>query len=369
VSKTDPKHWGVSKDEWAKSTTGCFALRVSRVIEETHDSRSIVLEVPSELAGSFAYQAGQFLSFKIPFEGMVLTRSYSLSSSPDVDHAHKVTIKRVDDGRVSNWMNDHVEEGDTLMVTPPGGLFVLTEADRKIVLFGGGSGITPIISIVKTALIKTRRQIKLVYANRDKRSVIFQKELDALVSSHPDRLEVVHSLDDESGFLDLHRVKQIVHQDVHADFYLCGPGIFMSTVEEALRELRVDPSLLHVERFVSPLDPDRQEEAPEAGPEAAAEPAAVADAPSKIVVVLDGTRHEIAYEPGEKLLAAARRAGLDPPFSCEEGYCSCCMAKLVAGDVKMDVNQCLTPELLEEGWVLTCQGRCAAGPVEVEYPD
>ena len=172
---------GVSDAEWREDTRYCHALRVVRVVRETHDAMSIVFEVPPELREEFRYQAGQFLSFKVPYEGRVLVRSYSLSSSPDVDREHKVTVKRVDDGRVSNWMNDRVRAGSRLVVVPPAGLFVLdSRSERDLVLWSGGSGITPCISIIKSALATSRRRMLLVYANRDERSVIFRDELETL---------------------------------------------------------------------------------------------------------------------------------------------------------------------------------------------
>jgi len=127
----DPKAAGVSEEEWQQATASCVVLRVSRIVEETHDARSIVFEIPDDLRERFRYKAGQFLSFKVPFEGSVLTRSYSLSSSPDVDSEHKVTIKRVDDGRVSNLLNDEVSVGTALRVVPPAGLFVLNDRDSR----------------------------------------------------------------------------------------------------------------------------------------------------------------------------------------------------------------------------------------------
>jgi 3-ketosteroid 9alpha-monooxygenase subunit B len=277
-------------------------------------------------------------------------------------------VKRVDDGRVSNWINDVVEAGDTLMVTPPAGFFVLSGAPRRIVLFAGGSGITPVISIIKSALATTGARVKLVYANRDARSIIFEAELAELARRHAGRFELVHSLDDAVGFLDLQGVKRHVGGDLDAEFYLCGPGIFMATVEEALRELSVPHERIHVERFVSPPDPDHVPAAEEDAPDAAAA-AADPETPTEITVVLDGQSHTVPYEKGERVLHAARRAGLEPPFSCEEGYCSCCMARLASGVVEMAANDCLTPELLEEGWVLTCQSRCVSGDVRIEYPD
>jgi 3-ketosteroid 9alpha-monooxygenase subunit B len=335
---------------------------VARVIDETHDARSFVLEVPPELAGRFRYRAGQFLSFKVPHAGKVLTRSYSLSSSPECDREHKITVKRVDGGRVSHWMNDAVRPGDVLRATPPAGLFVLNDKRRRIVFLAGGSGITPVISLIKTALATTDRRLDLIYANRDARSIIFQAELEALRERSSGRLAVIHSLDDRDGFLDVDRVKHLVVDAIEADFYLCGPGPFMDTIERALAALHVPSEQVHIERFVSPTDPDEMlrevtTSAPDEG------------VPEAITIVLDGVAHQVAYRPGERVLEAARRAGLDPPFSCEEGYCSCCMAKLVRGRVKMAANDCLTPDLLAEGWVLTCQSECVSQHVHIEYPE
>ena len=360
----DPQRAGVSEAEWRAHVESCHELTVAKVIEETYVSRSIILEIPPALEDTFRYKAGQFLSFKIPYEGHVLVRSYSLASSPDTDTVHKVTVKRVDDGRISNLFNDTLKPGDPLMVVPPAGFFVLKEQTRPIVLFAGGSGITPVIAIIKSALATTQRALKLVYANRDRRSIIFDAELNELASSHPGRLEITHSLDDTDGFLTAERAMALVGAERHADFYLCGPSVFMDVVEGALHDRDIDRSMIHIERFISPPDHFDDVKTPDAGA-----PAETGESPSAVTVAVDGNTTEVAYESGESILVAARRAGLDPPFSCEEGYCSCCMAKLVSGEVKMEVNDCLTEDLLEEGWVLTCQARCVSGPVKVEYPD
>ena len=346
----------VPESVWRDATISCHPLRVGEVIRETRDANSVVLEVPDELTPLFRYQPGQFLSFKIPVQGMVLTRSYSLASSPDCDEKLKFTVKRVDDGRVSNWINDSVKPGDTLMVTPPAGLFVLGASSGRMLLFAGGSGITPVISIIKSALATTQRSMKLVYANRDAQSIIFQAELEALAAGSGGRFELVHSLDDVAGFLDLDAVKRDVGGDVDADFYLCGPGAFMATVEEALRELEVDPARIHIERFVSPPDPDHLPAAEEDTPDTAAAAGDEAT-PTSVTVLLDGETHDVPYEKGERILHAARRAGLEPPFSCEEGYCSCCMAKLISGEVEMP---CLSrPDVtFTPGW---CPGICRPG--------
>jgi 3-ketosteroid 9alpha-monooxygenase subunit B len=360
-STIDPSSAGVSSAAWREATASCHALRVARIVAETHDAISIVFDVPPALAPVFRYRAGQFLTFKVPFQGRVLARSYSLSSSPDADAELKVTVKRVLHGRISNWMNDSVRAGSELMVVPPAGHFVLDPAaSRDILLFSGGSGITPCISLIKSALATTRRRMRLVYANRDARSVIFAAELAALAAKHPERLEVIHSLDAERGFLGEADVAQALDARLDRDFYLCGPAAFMDTVEQALRGRGVARERIHIERFVSPPDHDAAPESP---------PAAGEVAPRSITVVVRGQAREIPYEPGERVLHAARRAGLEPPFSCEEGYCSCCMAKLLSGRVEMAANDCLTPDLLAEGWVLTCQSRCVSEDVRIEYPD
>ena len=361
MSLCDPKSAGVSEAVWAEATRSCHRLRVARVVEETHDARSLVLEIPPSLEGAFRYRAGQFLSFKLPWQGQVLTRSYSLASCPDCEREHKVAVKRVAGGRISNLLNDAVRAGDELMVTPPAGHFVLSPRECPILFFAGGSGITPVISLIKSALLRSARRMHLVYANRDERSIVFDAELRALAAKHPERLRITHSLDDRDGFLDVARARSLAGLELDRDCHLCGPAAFMDVAEQALREIGIARERVFVERFISPSEhaPVGETPAPIAGEEV----------PERITLVLDGVSHEVPYQPGERVLAAARRAGLSPPFSCEEGYCSCCMAKLTQGRVEMSANDCLTPELLDEGWVLTCQARCVSKPIRIEYPD
>lgn len=339
-------------------------LRVREIIRETADSCSIVFEIPEDLHERFRYKAGQFLTLQIPYDGKTLSRCYSLASSPDTDTIHKVTVKRVDDGRISNWVNDNLREGDILRVLPPGGLFVLGGHDNPLFMFGGGSGITPIISIIKSALATTRRSITLVYANRDEQAIIFKAELDRLLADYPGRLEVVHSLDSIDGFLTLERVSELVAGSAGAEFYVCGPGPFMEVVEQAVAAAGVPAERIHVERFVSPPDPEQRAQA-------AAVSIAVAETevPRTITVYLDGKTHEIPYEAGQTVLLAAQKAGLEPPFSCTDGFCGCCMAKVALGSVDMINNDFLSKKEIQQGWVLTCQSVPKGGPTKIEYPD
>lgn len=339
-------------------------LEVAEVIEETEDARSIVLRVPDALKPLFDYQAGQFLTFEIPWQDFTIRRCYSLSSAPGLDPALKVTVKRVEGGRMSNWVADHLKPGDTLRVSTPEGRFLLNEdaGDADLNLYGGGSGITPLMSLAKTALARTDRNVKLVYANRDASSVIFHEELRALEAQYPGRFAVHHHLDGESGFLSLEDVRSTFFGREAGEFYVCGPGPFMDLVEEALVSIDVPLAHQHFERFVSPLDPDRRE-----AEEMAADLDA-AEVPDFFVIKLDGRKHTVPYERGQTLLAAAKKAGVNPPSSCEDGFCGSCMAQHVQGDLQMRSHKALTDSEVAQGRVLLCQSvPTSAQPVLVDY--
>ncbi len=335
-------------------------LRVARVIDETHDSRSIVFDIPEHLAHVFTYRAGQFLTLEVPHDGLRLRRCYSLASAPEIDREHKVTVKRVAGGRVSNWLHDGVRAGDVISVLPPEGRFVLSATPHtgELVLFGGGSGITPVISLLKSALATTTRPVRMVYANRDERSIIFRAELDELAARHPERVRITHRLDDRDGFLRAEDVGALVHEG--ADYYLCGPGPFMDTVEKALLDAQVARERIHVERFVSPPDP-KKDHAP------APTVAVVGDVPAAIAVDLNGQQHEVPYAPGRTILQVVRDAGLDAPYSCEEGFCGCCAALLLEGKVSMDADDALTAADKARGVVLTCQSRPLGSKCSIRF--
>ncbi|HEY6318939.1 MAG TPA: ferredoxin--NADP reductase [Acidimicrobiia bacterium] len=328
------------------------SLAVADVVEETADTRSFVLDIPSGLDATFAYAAGQFCTFRAALDGEPVVRCYSMSSSPETGDPFTTTVKRVPGGRMSNWMNDALRAGDTIEVLRPTGLFVLREREEPLVAFAGGSGITPVISIIKTALATTGRQILLVYANRSDDSVIFADELDRLRSSAAGRLSIHHHLDSERGFLDADRCASLVGDAADADFYICGPSPYMDTVEAGLSSLGVGHGQRFIERFVlsepAPTDP--------------------ADSSTHSVVIrLAGRETTVRYQAGDTVLEAARRGGLQPPFSCEQGNCATCMAHLHEGLATMPVNTALTPDEVEAGWVLTCQALPTSPSLVVDY--
>jgi ferredoxin-NADP reductase len=322
---------------------GFHPVRITRIIEETPDARTYVLDVP------FGYRAGQFLTFRV----CGTLRSYSMSSSPDTDGELMATVKRVPGGVVSNWMHDHLAPGDVVEVTRPAGVFCLRETPAPLVAFCGGSGITPVMSLAKSALATTGRRVRVLAANRDAGSVIFAATLAELAGRHPDRFEVRHHLDVERGFIAGSGVREFAGQDRDADFYLCGPEPFMDLAERALLAHGADASQIFVERFDrAPSEPSEREEKE-----------------GTVTIVLAGKRHTVPQHSGETLLESARRAGLSPPFSCEAGNCATCIAQITEGEAKMRANNALDDDEIAEGWVLTCQGEPVTPAVTVVYED
>ncbi len=330
-------------------------LTVLDVVHETGDAHSVVFEKPDGVT----YRPGQFLTLRLPWEGGYVARCYSLSSAPGVDDHLKVTVKRVKDGRGSNWVCDTVLAGHEIDVLAPSGTFTPRSLDTDLLLLAGGSGVTPVMSIIKSALATGTGRMLLVYANRDEQSVIFHRELRELVAAHPDRLVVLHWLETVQGLPSLKPLQEIVRPWAHAEAFICGPAPFMDCAADALKELGVGRDRIHIERFTSLAgDP---------WTEADAAPAVAGEATAALVVELDGETHELAWPVGQKLLDVLLDKGLDAPYSCREGACSACGLKLVEGEVSMDNNSVLEQEDLDEGWRLACQSRPVSDAVTVSY--
>lgn len=347
-------------------------LRVAEVIAESADARSFVFELPEALREAFAYRPGQFLTLRLPYGEASLQRCYSLSSAPGVDAAPKITVKRVRDGRASNWLCDAVQRGDELDVMAPAGVFSPRSLDDDLLFFAGGSGITPVLSIVKAALIGGRGMLTLIYANRDEASVIFGAQLRELAQRHPGRLRVIHWLDSVQGVPQQRHLEELARPWSRQESFICGPALFMESALAAMLALGLPRSKVHVERFASLPDlPARAEAKALASRGVAAPPGSVAPAAvaAEVEAVLDGCATRFACEPGELLIDAMQRAGVEPPNSCRSGLCGACMCRVESGSVTLTTNGVLDEEELAEGWTLACSATPASAMLRVVFPD
>jgi len=356
-------------------------LRVSEVVAETADAVSLTLRVPPELSSRYAYRPGQFLTLRIPGpDGGGLARCYSLSSSPHDGTDLTVTVKRVAEGRGSNWLCDQVEVGVELDTLPPAGTFTPRSVDHDLLLVAAGSGITPVMSILRAVLAGGRGRLALLYANRDERSVIFADELRELSSAHPDRLVVLHWLESLQGLPTRAALAAVARPFADREVFLCGPTPFMDAMTHALRDLEVPRKRLHIERFVSLTEDPFEGLAPGTaevfeglapGSSSSAEepepPDGASGVDSSVEVELDGEHHTFRWPAGTLLLDLLRERGLDAPFSCREGACSACACRVTAGEVKMRRNEVLDQTDLDEGYVLACQALPITDSVSVSY--
>ena len=350
-----------------------YTLRVADILAETEEANSIRFEVPEELKEAFRFKAGQHLSVRADIGGEEVRRNYSLCVAPDEDQL-KVTVKRISGGVFSNWVGDNLKAGDTLDVMSPHGSFTVEfdpKARRRYVAFAGGSGITPVMSLIKTALkTEPESRFALFYGNRDSNSVIFLEQLAALKNRYLGRFELYHFLSDEEGDVDLfngmldretceealdHLVDEV--KDVDA-WFICGPGPMMDAAEAALKDRGVAKDRIHIERFL-------------AGRPSAALAAQMAQLQEKaagltLSVTLDGRTRKVEFSEAN-ILDSAREAGLPAPFACKAGVCATCRAKVTKGKVEMAARYGLTDEEVAAGYVLTCQSVPVGEGVAVDY--
>lgn len=324
-------------------------LTLKSVHDETADARSFVFVPPRGSEDFYRYKSGQFLTFRIPHEGGVIERSYSFSSARCCDPDLTICVKRVPDGRGSNWMHDRLQVGAKIEATEPAGRFVLRDGEQPVFLLAGGSGITPCLSLIKTLLFETDRTAKLVYANRDAASIIYRSALDELAARFPKRLVVDHWCDDISGFMKAADIVDTISGWETADIYICGPAPLMELAEETLDRACGKTARIFIERFISPDDD---------GAEKPSSPVELNAAPiDRFRLTLDGEDHDVAIGSGQTLLEAAIAAGVDAPHSCTEGHCGACMAILKSGEVTMASTRALSKRNIERGYVLACQSR------------
>jgi ring-1,2-phenylacetyl-CoA epoxidase subunit PaaE len=349
------------------------ALRVAEVVPETSEANSIRFEVPAELRERFAFRAGQHLTLRTTIGGEEVRRNYSLCTAPD-DQDWMVTVKRIGGGVFSNWVGDQLKMGDTVDVMAPHGSFTTEfEASKKRHLVGiaGGSGITPVMSLIKSTLkYEPESRFTLLYGNRDSSSVIFLEALAALKDKHLGRLEIYHFLDAEeqdielfNGMLDRTRLEEaipaLIPDAADADgWFICGPGPMMDAAEGALLDRNVPKDRIHIERFTA----DRP-------PEAVTREMAALQTKAEgvtVSVTLDGRTRRVPFTQGN-ILDSARASGLPAPFACKAGVCATCRAKVTKGKVEMAARYGLTDEEVAAGYVLTCQSVPLGDGVAVDY--
>jgi len=349
-------------------------LTVAGVVDETAEAKSIRFAVPEELRETFKFKPGQHLTLKAEVAGEEIRRNYSLCVAPQ-DGAVMVTVKRIAGGAFSNWANDNLKPGMAIEVMAPHGSFTWDfeeGAANHYVGFAGGSGITPVMSLLKTALLtEPGSRFTLIYGNRDSSSVIFLEALAQLKNCFMDRLQVHHFLAEEAeefalfnGMLDRAKCSEILETlvepaDVTA-FFICGPGPMMDAAEEALKARGVASDKIHLERFTAGR--------PSAALEAQMQALTREAAGLTMLVTLDGRKRRVAFDAGEgNILDSARKSGLAAPFACKAGVCATCRARVVSGEVEMAARYGLTDEEIAAGYVLTCQSVPKGDGVELDY--
>jgi ring-1,2-phenylacetyl-CoA epoxidase subunit PaaE len=348
-------------------------LKIADVRRETADCVSIAFEVPDNLKDEFNYIQGQYLTLKLKVKGEELRRSYSLCSSPTADKELRIAIKKVQDGKGSGFLNGEVKAGDKMEVmTPMGNFHTPMDAGKKknYILFAGGSGITPMLSIIKTILLdEPQSTMHLYYGNRDEASAIFKKSLDDLSLSNAARFRITHVLENPSGPVDtIHRgilskekVSALLaaENSIGADteYFICGPGPMMENVKQSLQDRKVDDKKIHIEYFTAVIEAVNKAEASNDS-----------GMMSRVTVIMDGkeTEFDLSSE-GMVILDKAIDEGVDAPYACKGAVCCTCRAKLLEGKVRMDNNYALTDSEVKEGYILTCQSHPLTPKVVVDY--
>jgi ring-1,2-phenylacetyl-CoA epoxidase subunit PaaE len=348
-----------------------FDLKVKSIIQETKDAISIVFEQPEK---KLTYKAGQFLTLIATVGGKEVRRAYSLSSSPFTDADLVVTVKRVDKGLMSNWLPDNLKAGSAVKVMTPTGHFTTEykkENKRHLIMFAGGSGITPMMSLIKSTLTQEPDSIcSLVYCNRDIDSIIFKAQFDQLQIKYEGRLHVIHVLDNApmnwqgySGLLNHEMLKKLFERIPNwgidqTTYLMCGPEGMMKNADSLLALQNIPKDKVFKESFVAGvIDKDKKEE-PLVG--------AVKNGAHEVTIRYDGQEYKVMVEPNRTILETALDQGIDLPYSCQSGLCTACRGKALSGKVKLDEEEGLSQSERAEGYVLTCVGHPLTDDVVIE---
>jgi ring-1,2-phenylacetyl-CoA epoxidase subunit PaaE len=349
-------------------------LRIRDVRKETPDCVSVAFEIPEELLHDFVFKQGQSLTMRTTINGEEVRRTYSICSSP-LDNEWRVAIKKVAGGLFSGFANDQLKKGDTLEVMQPVGKFY-TELHpthhKHYVAFAAGSGITPILSLLKTTLAtEPHSSFTLVYGNRNRQSIIFFEELESIKNKYMDRFNLVYVLSRERtdsalnfGRIDIEKLQQIDKlADLNSadEFFICGPEEMIFAIKAFLEAKGIDKKKIHFELFTTPGQTQKTETRSQAGEDGGAK--------SRITIKLDGRSFDfdLSLTSGTTILDAALKQGADLPFACKGGVCCTCKARLLEGEVEMDVHWGLEDEEVAEGYILTCQSHPKTEKVVVDF--
>lgn len=357
------------KKEAPHSGPHYYDLKIKQIVNETKDAISIVFEHP---ATKLEYKPGQFLTLIVSLNGKEVRRSYSLCSSPFLDENPAVTVKRVDGGLMSNWLADNLKPGGTIKVMEPIGKFTTDYAKnnkRHVVMFAGGSGITPMMSIIKSLITQEPDSIvSLIYCNRNIDSIIFKNELEKWATKYEGRLHVIHVLDEApmnwqgySGLLNHEMLTKLFERIPQwgidkTTYLMCGPEGMMKNVETLLDAHKIPKEKLFKESFVQgTIDKSKDKPAPSSDSKA-----------REVTIRYDGNEFKFMVEPNRTILETALDQGIDLPYSCQSGLCTACRGKALSGKVKLDEEDGLSQSERAEGYVLTCVGHPLTDDVVIE---
>lgn len=359
-----------------------YSLKVSNIKSETNDALSISFEIPKELKDIFQYIAGQYITIKMDFNGKEERRAYSMSSCPE-DKDFTITVKKVNGGLLSTYFHDKLKVGDQLEVMPPTGRFVvpLDASNRKrYYLFAAGSGITPILSILKSILeTEPKSEVFLLYGNRNEDSIIFRSDLEDIEKRYEGQIEVQHILSQpketkQSGLFGAFKksttqwiglkgridnkttaayLDKLPFSNLPSEYFICGPGNMIDAVIYELTDRGIDKKHIHQEHFFT--------EASKSAPTNAR------SGFSKMKVTINGETFETEIANNKTILDVLVAMKKNPPFSCQNGACSTCMAKLVEGEVEMAVCYALEEDEIADGYILTCQAKPKTSYLEVIF--
>lgn len=349
-------------------------LKIKDIRKETDDCISISFDVPEELKNTFVFQHGQNITLKQDLDGQETRRSYSICTSP-FDNDLRVAVKKVDGGLFSGFAHSTLKPGDELDVLPPTGKFN-TSLDagqaKKYLAFAAGSGITPVISIIKTVLqTEPGSSFTLIYGNRNRHSIIFFEELEALKNKYLQRLNLIYVLSREgtdtnihSGRIDqnkLNELSRLINYTTMDEIFICGPEEMIFTVRDFMEEQKIDSRKIHFELFTTPGQKKNPLSVSTASKESSDK--------SHVIVKLDGRTMEfdLAPDSDDTILDAAIKLGADIPYSCRGGVCCTCKAKLLEGKVEMEMNWGLEEEEVQQGYILTCMSHPRTANVIVDY--